>query len=1293
MRPSERCVRQRSSFVEPTTMPRRLIILAYCAALAMCAAMPARAQGSAGTEIITGTVVGPTGAPINGATVEVTALETEVTRRKTTNAAGHYTLLFPDGGGQYRVTVRYIGMTPVVFTVAKQADEDRLVADARMSIGVATLSTVNTTARRATPTGRDDERPTAGSIERAMTGAALMRLPVDPSDINAIAALAPGVVGVAGTDSSAASFSVAGQRADQNQITLDGLSFGGAGVPAEAVRSTRVITNTYDVRRGQFTGGQVATTTRGGTNVLTGSFGYKLNAPELEFTAAGDSTEPAFSGSYTRNQLSGGVGGAFARDRAFWFGSFQVNRQTSGLQSLLTADPRTLQRLGVQPDSAQRFLTLLNGFRVPLTLDEIPSDRLTDNATAITRFDYHINEDHSLTARLNWTGSRAGNYRGEQLGIPPLGGERSTYGAGALLSLSSTLFDQFLNEGRVYYERSRQTADPYFVGPEGRVRVSSLLSDGSIGVSSLNFGGNPALPTSSLTDQLEMTDELSWIRSGGHRWRMGALLNVSDVSQASSTNRNGTFTFNSLSDFAANAPSQYTRVFSPVERSAGALNAALYLGDSWRRSAALQLVYGARLEGSAYRGAPALNRTVDSLFNLATSDFPSEVHVSPRVGFTWIIGAQERVNGVEQAAPAGAAGGRGGAGGGGGGGRGGRGGGAGGGGGAQGAPPGGTNAFGVLRGGIGEFRGRVPTSLFSSAIEATGLPSGEMQLVCVGSAVPVPDWSRYLSDPTTLPDRCVDGTGPGQAVSSTRSNVTVFDPGFTAPRAWRASLGFQKRLGLQYSASVDASYALGTNLYGVRDLNLNPTPRFVLASEGNRPVFVSPSSIIPTTGALSVLGSRLVPAFAHVYDIASGLQSRTAQVTASVNGVSLTNLIWSLSYTWQRARDQSSFSGGSPGGAFGAPTTAGDPNDIQWARSSLGRTHNVQGTTTWMVRPWIDLTSVISFSSGTPYTPLVGSDVNGDGIRNDRAFVFAPSVAPDTALAGGMQRLLAEAPAKARNCLLAQMGTIAGRNSCTGDWTPRLDLQANLRPDFGGSIGQRLQLQVQLVNPLTGIDQLLHGSDNLRGWGQTSRVDPSLLFVRGFDPAAQRFVYQVNERFGNNPASRSSAFNPFQIALTGRLQVGPDVQRDRTQALLRAIAGRGAAAGAGASAATIVERVAPNPAPVLLHLSDSLHLELTMAQIDSVTWIGTALVQRDSAVATRVQAVLDSAGGDVRQSFARIQPTLQAARADYLATVRQLQAVLTPEQWAMLPEWFRNPATGTGGPGAGGAGRGRRPPE
>jgi hypothetical protein len=564
--------------------------------------------------------------------------------------------------------------------------------------------------------------------------------------------------------------------------------------------------------------------------------------------------------------------------------------------------------------------------------------------------------------------------------------------------------------------------------------------------------------------------------------------------------------------------------------------------------------------------------------------------------------------------------------------------------------------------------------------------------VCIGSDVPLPDWAAYASDPSAIPTACANGGSgtPNPAFANQRPNVTVFDPDFGAPRSWRASLGASRRFGVRWGASIDGSFALGTNLYSVRDLNLDPTPRFSLTNEGGRPVFVAPGDIVPTTGAISLLSSRRYDQYAQVLDVTSGLRSRTAQLTLSLNGVTPNDIIWNLSYTLMRSVDQSSFYnagggagggfGGSAGGGFGAPTTAGNPNDFPWARSDFERRHSIVGSTTWLVKPWIDITSVIRVTSGAPYTPRVGSDVNGDGARNDRAYIFDPneaSAAGDTAVSNAMRRLLDDGPRNARDCLAKQLGTIAARNSCTGSWTPSLDLQANIRPNFGGTLGRRLMISVSAINPLAGLDQLLHGANGLRGWGQPNRADPTLLYVRGFDPNAQRFIYQVNERFGDNPAARTAIRTPFQIALQARVQLGPDRQRELMEGMLRGINGQRAAGGRrggrGFDIRTIVNRVAPNPVATIVEMKDSLGV--TPDQITRLQAIADSLtVKNDSLIASVEEQLAKGQGGaDLASVFPNIQPKLQQARDNYLAAVRSARTVLTPEQWAKLPEEVRNP--------------------
>src|SRR5881628_248024 len=165
----------------PIVTPRSFHLWALVALLAALVARPGAGQVGATTDIITGTVTGPDSQPLPGAVVVATSLETQVSRQRATDARGRFTILFPDGGGQYQLVVRYLGMAPARVTVARQADEDRLVANVRMDVVAVSLDAVTVRARAPQ---RGAERPTPGSTERNLTPEAVARLPIDASDLN-----------------------------------------------------------------------------------------------------------------------------------------------------------------------------------------------------------------------------------------------------------------------------------------------------------------------------------------------------------------------------------------------------------------------------------------------------------------------------------------------------------------------------------------------------------------------------------------------------------------------------------------------------------------------------------------------------------------------------------------------------------------------------------------------------------------------------------------------------------------------------------------------------------------------------------------------------------------------------------------------------------------------------------------------------------------------------------------------------------------------------------------------------
>jgi hypothetical protein len=112
---------------------RWLVVSALIASAAAIKPERLGAQVGSTTDILTGVVTNTAGAPIPGATVEAKSVDTQITRRARTNADGRYTILFPDGGGQYTLTVKFLGMAPATINVAHVADEDRLVTNVQLS--------------------------------------------------------------------------------------------------------------------------------------------------------------------------------------------------------------------------------------------------------------------------------------------------------------------------------------------------------------------------------------------------------------------------------------------------------------------------------------------------------------------------------------------------------------------------------------------------------------------------------------------------------------------------------------------------------------------------------------------------------------------------------------------------------------------------------------------------------------------------------------------------------------------------------------------------------------------------------------------------------------------------------------------------------------------------------------------------------------------------------------------------------------------------------------------------------
>jgi hypothetical protein len=1223
--------------------------------LAMVAAAPVAAQDA---DILTGRVTTADGRPVIGARVEIVSAETEISRSVLTDQNGRYMLQFPDGGGRYLVRITYIGLADIVQAVVRNAEEELLLTNFVMRAQAIALDAINVAAQRPPPS-----QTGAGEQSTGLSQELVNRLPLPDMDPNTLALLAAGVVGTSADSlSGRMGFSVAGMSDLLNQITLDGvvLGEGALGVPEEGVRRTQVTTSTFDASRGGFAGGQVSMQTARGNNRSGGALTYRLDDDALQMSSSA-STNP-----FTRHNLGGSWGGPIVRNRLFYNGSFQLGRNTNYLYALSATDPLAAQRSGVAPDSIGRFLNILSGsYNFPVEGQTGQYNQLNRDYRLQGRIDWNAVQRQGMSHTISLSGNANINNqdstRIRTLDLAQHGGDVERNSQLMRLGVTSRFGTNWTNNLNFSFSENWSSQMPFVELPEGQVRVTSEFEDGTRSTSNLVFGGNRSMPQEAYSRNLQASNDLSFLLPVGgqlHRLKVGGSFDMNKNIDRSTDNLFGTFTFASLEDFQANRPERFDRSLTERRARTGSFNGGFYVGDTWRVSMPLEITLGLRADYSRLDQKPDYNPLIETLFDRRTDITPDAWGFSPRVGFNY------RLN-------------------------------------AQGQPP------KSLSGGIGLFAGRSPINIYSTAVRQTGLPNAEQRLTCIGDAVPIPDWDLYLNDPTAVPDACADGgTGVGDPLSLRAPTVTLIDPNQSLPSSLRFDVGYRTQLPKNFTGNFRYTYSLGMGLWGYRDINLNETNTFILGNEG-RPFFGDPSAIVPTTGAVSYGTSRIHDEFGSVFDVISERESKAHQVTAQISGMLPPKLFLNLNYTLGFSRDQAS-------GSFGQATTADNPNEAEWATSSNDRRHTINLTTSYALTEWMEVSATSRLSSGTPFTPMVNRDINGDGSRNDRAFVFDPSVTTDTALANGMTRLLSNVSGGIEDCIRSQFGGIADRNSCRNAWTESLDMRLSLRPNLP-TLQRRLTMSIDTRNMLTGLDQIVNGRNSMKGWGEGQRADGNLLEVRGFDQATNSFIYQVNEGFGQTRRGPSSFRSPFSITLSARIAVGGQPQMNNrgfgTMGMggfggggfgggfggdgggrMMAEGARGAFGGMGGvdmgallrgavNVDSMLTAALANPVKQVLARRDSLTLteeQVTRIQLVSDT-LDAQLARRRAELEPAIELVLAGVRGGgqpnpqqiSQQIQLQIQPHLSGAQRETADAMTQVQRELSAEQWQKLPQQVR----------------------
>jgi len=324
-----------------------LVILLGC----MFCAGPAEAQTFRGT--ILGTVSDSSSASVPGAKVVIKNTDTGLTREAQTADDGSFTV--PELPiGNYSVTVERSGFQTSV-TTGVRVD---VAAERRVDV---TLK-AGDVAQRIEVSGETlvQVETTTNALGGGFDSKEVLNLPVNGRDFQKLLFMVPGATGdPSGGMDSPGSFglvSVNGNRGRSNNYLLDGTDmndgyrnlpainqggvFGTPGtvLPIEAIAEVRVMSN-FDAEYGRNSGAVVNIVTKSGTNEFHGSvFNYfrhdKLNARNF-FNVDQDATgAPLPKDKFRNNQFGVAAGGPLARDRTFWYFTYEGQRERVGITSL-----------------------------------------------------------------------------------------------------------------------------------------------------------------------------------------------------------------------------------------------------------------------------------------------------------------------------------------------------------------------------------------------------------------------------------------------------------------------------------------------------------------------------------------------------------------------------------------------------------------------------------------------------------------------------------------------------------------------------------------------------------------------------------------------------------------------------------------------------------------------------------------------------------------------------------------------------------------------------------------------